>query len=215
MTQPTATCPNCGAKIIFKWSSSVQTVCEYCNSVLVRSDVDLKKVGQVAARPPDISPIQLNTEGNYRNEAFVVIGRILYQYDQGGWNEWHLMMNDGTSGWLSDAQEEYAVSFPATGSTTGQKLPVESQLKIGQIYSWNGATYTVSVITQAHFRGVEGELPFQYWDKDDVTFADLRSSSRKFATLDYSDTEPALYLGELVEFDDLKLKNLRQFEGWL
>lgn len=215
MTQPTATCPNCGAKIIFKWSSSVQTVCEYCNSVLVRSDVDLKKVGQFAARPPDISPIQLNTEGNYRNEGFVVIGRILYQYDQGGWNEWHLMMNDGTSGWLSDAQEEYAVSFPATGSTTGQKLPVESQLKIGQSYSWNGATYTVSVITQAHFRGVEGELPFQYWDKDDVTFADLRSSSRKFATLDYSDTEPALYLGELVEFDDLKLKNLRQFEGWL
>ena len=214
MTQPTATCPNCGAKIVFKWSSSVQTVCEYCKSVLVRTDVDLKRLGQVADLPPDISPIQLNTEGNYCNKAFVVIGRILYQYDQGGWNEWHLMMNDGTSGWLSDAQEEYAVSFPAIGSTSGQKLPAESQLQIGQTYSWNGANYTVSVITQAHFRGVEGELPFQYWDKDDVTFADLRSSSRKFATLDYSDIEPVLYLGELVEFDDLKLKNLRQFEGW-
>jgi len=218
MTQPIATCPNCGAKIIFRWSSSVQTVCEYCKSVLVRSDVDLKKVGQVADLPPDISPIQLNAEGNYRNKAFVVIGRILYQYDQGGWNEWHLMMNDGTSGWLSDAQEEYAISFAATGSTTGpttsQKLPAESQVQIGQTYSWNDANYTVSVITQAHFRGVEGELPFQYWDKDDVAFADLRSSSRKFATLDYSDIEPVLYLGELVEFDDLKLKNLRQFEGW-
>jgi len=222
MTQRIATCPNCGAKIIFKWSSSVQTVCEYCKSVLVRTDVDLKKVGQVADLPPDISPIQLNTEGNYRNNAFVVIGRIIYQYDQGGWNEWHLMMNDGTSGWLSDAQEEYAVSFPVVGpatgtaisSTAGQKLPAESQLQIGQTYSWNGATYTVSVITQAHFRGVEGELPFQYWNKDDVTFADLRSSSRKFATLDYSDTEPVLYLGDLVEFEDLKLKNLRQFEGW-
>jgi hypothetical protein len=214
MTQPTETCPNCGAKIIFKWSSSVQTVCEYCKSVLVRTDVDLKKLGQVADRPPDISPIQLNTEGNYCNKAFVVVGRIIYQYEQGGWNEWHLMMNDGTSGWLSDAQEEYAVSFSATGSTIGQKLPAESQLQIGQTYSWHGATYTVSVITQAHFRGVEGELPFQYWDKDDVIFADLRSSSRKFATLDYSDAEPVLYLGELVEFDDLKLKNLRQFEGW-
>ena len=168
----------------------------------------------MADLPPDISPIQLNAEGNYRNKAFVVIGRILYQYDQGGWNEWHLMMNDGTSGWLSDAQEEYAISFAATGSTTGQKLPAESQVQIGQTYSWNGANYTVSVITQAHFRGVEGELPFQYWDKDDVAFADLRSSSRKFATLDYSDIEPVLYLGELVEFDDLKLKNLRQFEGW-
>ena len=46
MTQPTANCPNCGAKIIFRWSSSVQTVCEYCKSILVRTDVDLKKVGQ-------------------------------------------------------------------------------------------------------------------------------------------------------------------------
>jgi Domain of unknown function (DUF4178) len=218
MTQPIATCPNCGAKIIFKWSSSVQTVCEYCKSVLVRTDVDLKKVGQVADLAPDISPIQLNTEGNYRNKAFVVIGRIIYQYGQGGWNEWHLMINDGTSGWLSDAQEEYAVSFPVSGlaisSTPDQKLPEESQLQVGQTYSWNGGTYTVSVITQAHFRGVEGELPFRYWDKGDVTFVDLRSSSRKFATLDYSDPDPALYLGEFVEFDDLKLKNLRQFAGW-
>jgi len=47
-----------------------------------------------------------------------------------------------------------------------------------------------------------------------MVFADLRSSSRKFATLDYSDAEPALYLGEFVEFEDLKLKNLRKFEGW-
>ena len=47
-----------------------------------------------------------------------------------------------------------------------------------------------------------------------VTFADFRTESGKFATLDYSDTQPALYLGEFVEFEDLKLKNLRQFEGW-
>jgi hypothetical protein len=210
MTQREGTCPNCGAKIIFKWSSCVQTVCEYCKSVLVRTDVDLKKVGQVADLPPDTSPVQLNTEGVYGNKSFVVTGRILYRYDQGGWNEWHLMMNDGSSGWLSDAQEEYAVSV----AINGQQLPAESQLQIGQPFSWNGVTYSVSVITQAHFCGVQGELPFQYWDKSDVMFADLRSSSRKFATLDYSDEKPALYLGEFVEFDDLKFKNLRRFEGW-
>jgi hypothetical protein len=210
MTQRVGSCPNCGAKIIFKWSSSVQTVCEYCKSVLVRTDVDLRKVGQVADLPPDISPIQLNTEGSYKNKSFVVIGRILYQYPQGGWNEWHIMMNDGTSGWLSDAQEEYAVSFP----TSDQKLPSQSQLQIGQTYSWNREIYILSVITEAHFCGVAGELPFQYWDKSEVLFADLRSSGRKFGTLDYSDTNPALYLGELVEFEDLKFRNLRQFEGW-
>jgi Domain of unknown function (DUF4178) len=210
MTKPVSNCPNCGAKITLQWSSSVQTVCEYCKSILVRTDVDLKKVGEVADLPSETSAIQLNTEGIYKNKAFVVTGRILYEYDQGGWNEWHVAMNDGTSAWLSDAQEEYAVSFPLSG----QRLPAESQLQVGQQFNWNGESYSLSAITKAHYRGVQGELPFEYWDKTDVLFADLRSASRKFATLDYSDEEPALYLGELVEFEELKMKNLRQFEGW-
>jgi Domain of unknown function (DUF4178) len=210
MTHPVSHCPNCGAQVTFQWSSSVQIVCEYCKSILVRTDLDLKKVGEVADLPPDISPVQVHTEGVYRNRSFVVTGRILYAYDQGGWNEWHLAMNDGTNGWLSDAQEEYAVSF----SANGHELPGESQLQIGQRFSWNGDAYSLSVVTRAHYRGVQGELPFEYWDKTDVLFADFRSSTKKFATLDYSDTEPALYLGEFVEFEDLKLANLRQFEGW-
>src|SRR5712664_165027 len=115
MTQPTANCPNCGAKIVFRWSSSVQTVCEYCKSILVRTDVDLKKVGQVADLPPDSSPIQINTEGIYRNKAFVVVGRILYEYEQGGWEEGHVVMNDGTNAWLADAHNDNRVSAPARG----------------------------------------------------------------------------------------------------
>lgn len=210
MTQPVANCPNCGAKIVFRWPGCVQTTCEYCKSILVRTDVDLKKVGQVADLPPDSSPIQLNTEGVYRNKAFVVAGRILYEYDQGGWNEWHVVMNDGASAWLSDAQNEFAVSVAAKAPN----LPAAAQVNVGQQFSWNNQSYTVSVITPARYRGVEGELPFEYWDKTDVTFVDLRSETAKFATLDYSDSEPALYLGEFVEFDDLKLKNLRNFEGW-
>lgn len=210
MTQPTANCPNCGAKITFRWSSSVQTVCEYCKSILVRTDVDLQKVGQVADLPPDSSPIQIGTEGAYNHKAFIAIGRIIYEYEQGSWNEWHLMMHDGTSGWLSDAQDEYAVSFAAPG----RKMPGPSQCRVGQHFSWDSQEYAVTTITNAHYRGVQGELPFQYWDKEDVVFVDLRSESGKFATLDYSDETPALYLGEMVEFEDLALKNLRSFEGW-
>jgi hypothetical protein len=210
MTQPVSNCPNCGARIVFQWSSSVQTVCQYCKSILVRTDVDLQKVGQVADLPPDNSPIQLHTEGVYGNKSFVVLGRIVYEWEQGGWNEWHITMHDGTSAWLSDAQDEYAISFRA--EATG--LPAAKQLQVGQQFAWNNQRYTLSVITPAHYRGVEGELPFEYWDKDEVTFADFRSPSRQFATLDFSDEQPALYLGEFVEFEDLQLKNLRTFEGW-
>jgi hypothetical protein len=210
MSQPTGTCPNCGAKIVFRWSSSVQTTCDYCRSILVRTDVDLQKVGQVADLPPDSSPVQIGTEGSYNHKAFTAIGRIIYEYEQGSWNEWHLMMNDGSSGWLSDAQDEYAVSFPAPG----RKLPEVAQCLVGERFVWDNVGYTVSTTTKAHYRGVQGELPFQYWDKEDVVFVDLRSQTGRFATIDYSDEKPALYLGEMVEFESLALKNLRSFEGW-
>jgi Domain of unknown function (DUF4178) len=208
MTQPAANCPNCGAKITFHWSGSVQTVCEYCKSILVRTDLDLHKVGQIADLPSNSSPIQIGTEGAYGPHAFVAIGRIIYEYEQGNWNEWHLMMNDGTSGWLSDAQDEYAITFAAPG----RKLPKEC--RIGQEYTWDKQNYTVSTITKAHYRGVEGELPFQYWDKSEVILVDLTSHTGNCATIDYSDDPPILYLGKAVEFETLQLKNLRSFGGW-
>ena len=35
-----------------------------------------------------------------------------------------------------------------------------------------------------------------------------------FATIDYSDEAPALYIGKAVDFDTLRLRNVRTFEGW-
>jgi hypothetical protein len=119
-------------------------------------------------------------------------------------------MNHGVSQWLSDAQNEYMV----TAAAQGLAIPAAKEVKINQHYIWNNVCYTVSTITEAHFRGVEGELPFQCWDKQDALFIDLRSENGSFATLDYSDDEPVLYCGRAVEFDDLSMKNLRTFEGW-
>lgn len=211
MSQPTSNCPNCGAPVQFRWSSAVQTVCPFCRSILVRDDLDLKKVGQVADLPPDFSPIQLTTEGIFRNKAFVVTGRIIYEYDQGSWNEWHIVFNDGSVGWLSDAQAQYDVSVLFQPR---QKLPSSEGIRPGKTYQFGNTPYQVTVRTVAHYRGVEGELPFEYWDKSDVVFVDLRTSEGKFATVDYSEEPPLLFLGEAVEFEDLHLKNLRQFEGW-
>jgi hypothetical protein len=211
MSAPTANCPNCGAPVTFRWSSAVQTTCEFCHSILVRTDVDLKKVGEVADLPADASPIQIGTEGVYQNKGFVVIGRILYEYEQGGWNEWHVVYNDSTSGWLSDAQLEYDVSSSATPPSA---LPPAEQVTRGQTFQWSGKTFQVTSLTKARYKGVQGELPFEYWDKTDLIFADLRTSDGEFATIDYSENPPLLFRGRAVEFDDLHFKNLRLFEGW-
>jgi Domain of unknown function (DUF4178) len=207
----TSTCPNCGAQITFRWSSAVQTTCEYCRSILVRHDVDLAKVGHVSDLPPDSSPIQVATEGVYGNKPFVVVGRIVYEYELGTWNEWHLIFNDSTSGWLSDDMADYEVSVLAKPSAP---LPEANSVKRGQAFQLNNVRFQVTNLTRARYRGVEGELPFEYWGKDTVLFADLRSADGRFATIDYSESHPLLFLGESVEFDSLQLKNLRRFEGW-
>jgi hypothetical protein len=211
MTRPEATCPNCGARVEFRWSSAVQTVCPFCRSILVRQDLDLKKVGTVADLPPSSSPIQLGTAGRYRQKGFEVVGRIVYEWDQGGWNEWHVVFNDSASGWLSDAQAEYAVSFLAPDSAA---RPPAGTVQPGEHVTWQGKDYEVTAVTVAHYRGVEGDLPFEYWDKRDVVFADLMTTDGGFATIDYSESAPLVFVGEYVEYRDLALTNLRRFDGW-
>ncbi len=206
MTQPAANCPNCGAPVHFRWSGAVQTTCDYCHSILVRRDLNLEKVGEVADLPRDASPIQIGTEGVYRDKAFQVVGRILYEYEGGGWNEWHIVFQDGSSAWLSDAQLEFDISFLTPAP---EPLPSAGEIARARQFLWNGARYEVTSVTRAHYRGVSGELPFEYWDKHDVLFADLRTADARFATIDYSEQTPLLFLGEAVAFGDLKLKNLR------
>ena len=212
MSQPAGNCPSCGAPVQFRWSSAVQTVCPFCHSILVRDDLVLQNVGVVADLPPDPSPICLWTEGVYRGKSFQVLGRILYEWDNGGWNEWHIVFSDGASGWLSDAQLQYAVSFRAD---PGVPVPPAEEVSPGRHLVFSQVDYEVSTLTLARYKGVEGELPFAYHDKTTMAFADLRSSGRAFATLDFSEKPPLLFLGEWVNFDELQLKNLRQFEGWV
>ena len=211
MTRQAGRCPNCSAPIEFRWSSAVQTTCAHCRSVVVRHDIDLRAVGEVSDLPPDSSPIQVGTEGRVDRHAFEVVGRIVYEHDEGGWNEWHLVFGDGTSGWLSDAQAEYAVSRLATPA---RPLPREADLRVGWHYRSQDLDLVVSTMTRARYAGVEGELPFEYWGKEQVTFADLRSHDGRFGTIDYSEEPPLLFLGRFVEYDELALRQVKSFEGW-
>ena len=210
MSQVSQNCPQCGAPVVFRWSQAVQTTCPYCSSILVRTDVDLEKVGVVSDYPLDPSPIMIGTEGVYDSKPFVVIGRICYEYDGGGWNEWHIVFNTGESSWLSDAQLEYTVTrqLPWAESLNSHNLDPGVMVDVG------GAYYTVTTLTNANYRAVEGELPFQFWDKTVCRFIDLRSQDDRFLTIDYTEDPSLLFGGRAVSFDSLKLTNLRQFEGW-
>lgn len=211
MTSPAGQCPNCSAPITFAWPSAVQTVCAHCRSVVVRHDLDLAAVGVVSDLPPDSSPLQIGTRGRFEGDAFTVTGRIVYEYDNGGWNEWHLAFGDDTSGWISDAQAEYAISRRVAEPG---RLPAQDEVPVGKRFTFGGVSLQVTTRTMARYRGVEGELPFEYWDKSSVLFVDMRSADGDFATLDYSEDPPLLFLGRFVGYDELALEQVRRFEGW-
>lgn len=210
MTAPVANCPSCGAEIRFRWAGAVQTVCAHCGSVLLRRGVDLEKVGRVSEPPPATSRVQLGTRGAYGGRPFTVVGRIAYEYERGFWSEWHLAFADGTSGWLSDAQDEYAVSFLAEPL---REPPAAGAMSAGQRFVFQDTEYTLTALTRARYVGVEGDLPFEYWDRGVELFADLQSADGRFATLDYSDDLPLLFTGEYVPLAELQLRGLRDLEA--
>jgi hypothetical protein len=211
MTARTGECPSCGATITFRWAQAVQTVCPYCLSVLVRGDLDLERIGQVSSIPLTPSPLQLGTSGSWRERRFTLVGRLTYQYGRGRWNEWHALLDDGSSAWLADAQLEYTMTRAADSALIP---PGNAHLQAGATIEIAGVRYVVRGVTEAHYVGTEGELPFVYWDKETVAFADCWTPDGRFATIDHSESPPLLFVGEAVEAADLRLTNLREFEGW-
>ena len=206
MTARTASCPNCGAEIVFRWSGAVQTTCAACRSILVRRDLDLTKVGEVGDVPASNSRIQLGTQGRYDGKSFEVIGRIIYHYERGHWSEWHIRLAGSASAWLSDALGDYAVTMLVP---TPSDVPDSLDVQPGRAFMIATRKFRVSSVTTAHYSGVEGELPFEYWDKSDSIFADLVSEGDEVGTIDYSDAPPLVFAGRSVGFEALALGNLR------
>src|SRR5436309_1119206 len=96
---------------------------------LAESHLTIHTFPEHGSLPPATSAIQLGTEGRYKGTPFTVVGRILYAYDRGRWNEWHLRLADDTSAWLSDALAEYGVSRQLEQHPP---LPKANDLNVGQ-----------------------------------------------------------------------------------
>jgi len=203
-----ANCPSCGAAVVFKSSASFHGVCEFCRSTLVRHGGDLENLGRMADLIEDASPIRLGTEGRYRGVHFAVIGRIQLRYEAGVWNEWHVLFDDQRGGWLSDANGEYLISFL---TPPGATLPEFSKLMPNDEIKAAGRDFVVTDLEEAVCIAGEGELPFAFGAGYPTRLADLRATdeSGAFASIDYSETPPLLFVGESLSFAAFRFANLR------
>lgn len=206
-------CPSCGAPVEFKSVASVTAVCEYCKSTLLRSADAVKDLGKMSEVLEDYSPIQMGTSGRYLGQEFTIIGRIQLHYSAGFWNEWYILFQDGSGGWLSEASGQYTITRQRE---LKQTLPPFTNLNPAQLFDIGGKSYAVSDVRNAQCVGGQGELPHSIgtgkhtgWEAKVV---DLRHQN-EFITLDYSDSEiPTLYLGQAVHLKELQCQLLRDVE---
>ena len=204
-----ARCPSCGAPVEFKSVVSVLAVCDYCQSTLVRRGEELENLGKMAELIEDRSPLQRGAEGRWQGVHFGLIGRIQLKYEQGLWNEWHLLYDNGKSGWLSEAGGEYVLSMPLR---VDESLPAFADIALGQKFAIAGRNYAVTNILNAECVAGEGELPFKVGAGYPAPVVDLRDEEGGFATFDYSDdpAKPLVFVGDSVDFKSLAWANLRE-----
>ncbi|PWB51949.1 MAG: hypothetical protein C3F18_08730 [Nitrosomonadales bacterium] len=181
-------------------------MCGYCRSTLIRHDLNLENLGRMADLMEDASPLQLGVEGCYKNSHFGVIGRIQLRYQQGLWNEWHLLFDNQKSGWLSEANGNYVLTF---SSPAPANIPAFDEANVGGSLQLLGQVFQIVNKETATCIAGEGELPFKVGAGYEAPVIDL-SNGQNFATLDYSEAPPLLYIGEQVELGDLKMTGLRE-----
>jgi Domain of unknown function (DUF4178) len=193
-------------------------VCDYCQSAVMRIDGGFKDMGKIAILPFDISPLQIGTTGRVDDLSFEVVGRVRWGWSDGSWNEWMLLMADGSTRWLGEAMGQFMLlaeqDVDALRADVFKALRKGESVGVGREAQVDGTAYSVSDIKQATCIGSEGELPFtapQGWSVDSV---DFRSDSGACASFQRDSTGSSFYAGLYVELSDLNPNNLRVIDGW-
>jgi hypothetical protein len=202
-----ASCPACGAPVVFKAGSSVVVVCESCNSVVARTDRGVEDVGKVADVVESGSPLDVSLRGVYLGVAFELTGRAQLGHAAGGfWDEWYAAFADGRWGWLAEAQGRFYITFqiqvPAPNA-----LPSFDSLQLGQ-QVWAIPAQQPPVVAEkgtAQMLAAEGEIPYLVRPGETYAYADLSGHDGAFATLDFSEQPPLVFTGREVTLEELGL----------
>lgn len=204
MKRVEAPCPACGAPVEFKVSSSLVTVCAHCNSAVARGDRNLEDLGKVAALVDTLSPLELGLTGVYQQKSFELVGHVQYRHASGAvWDEWYIAFSNGNYGWLAEAQGRFYVTTRRSTKKQVELPPFDAMAPGEKITIGSPPPLTVNEAGEATLIAAEGELPFRPDFQSPHRYVDLSGALARFATIDYGESPPILFVGEQVTLADI------------
>jgi len=211
MSSLQANCPACGAPVSFKTGSSVVVVCEFCQSVVARTDRALEDLGKVAELVDTGSPLDTGLHGQHHGVAFELTGRAQLGHEAGGvWDEWYAAFADGRWGWLAEAQGRFYLTFEFSFAEQSA-LPSFEALQLGHPVAAIPLSVPLVVAEKGQARTISaaGEIPWRVVPNETYAYADLSGPGQAFATIDYSQTPPLVFIGKEVTLAELGLAAAR------
>src|SRR5471032_3309222 len=179
-----AACPNCGAPVDFKSPASASAVCSFCRSTFVRDGEALRKIGTSAEIFDDFTPLQLGASGRYAGESFMLVGRLQFGTEDGPWNEWHALFDNGRNGWLSEDNGRYVFAFDLPAPPDA---PRPERLQAGARVTVDGRAWSVASVVQAKLLAAQGELVQPPPADREIVISDLRNTADEVGTLEAID----------------------------
>ena len=192
-----APCPSCGAPLEFRNAATVLVVCASCGGASTRKGLDLEKLGKVAEVTPLDSLLDLGTRGRIEGKGWTAVGQVQLDHGAGPWNEWCLSFDDGTWGWLAEAQGELLFTRPVERAS----VPPHDRLSAGDAVDLGKhGHFVLAERGRARVVSVRGEIPVKAAPGSTRLYADLRQGKEGFATLDYGNDQTcdAVFVGRSV-----------------
>jgi ribosomal protein S27E len=190
-------CPNCGADVVFRSPALPDRVCDYCQTMLVRSDAGVAMVGKAAALPFDVSPVRIGMRGRIDGKGFEVIGRVRWAWTDGAWNEWLLLFEDDGNAWLGEAMGQFMLlwerPFAKIRTQALRQIAKGGTAVLGTGIQFDNQKLTIADAREVVCIAAEGELPFTPRPGWTLYSVDMRGRNGECATLQRDAGEVTFY----------------------
>jgi hypothetical protein len=194
-------CPSCSGALSVEHRFTKVVICPYCGQTSKIHNDELDPTGLQAKLVDFDSVLSLGATGEILGEAFKVLGRLRYEYEDGFWDEWYLKFEKGKSYWLQEDEGEF-ILFEKESLTSA--VPAFEEISVGSMISVNGLSVFVTEKTEAKIGGGEGELSFVAEPGDEVNTVDGNSEGR-LISLEFSPNSIELSLGKELSLDQINI----------